>query len=70
MQGTWILSLAGKIPHAAKQLGLLLKSAVLLLKPTHSRAHELQLLSLHALEPVLCNKRIHHNQKPAHHNDG
>ena len=24
--------------------------------------------SPHALEPVLCNKRSHHNEKPAHHN--
>ena len=40
-----------------------------------SRARESQLLSLSGtllkpacLEPVLCNKRSHHNEKPMHHN--
>ena len=28
----------------------------------------LQLLMLMCLEPVLCNKRSHHNEKPVHHN--
>ena len=27
-----------------------------------------QLLSLHALDPVLCKKRSDHNEKPVHHN--
>ena len=31
-------------------------------------AHELQLLGLRALEPVLSNERSHHNEKPAHPN--
>ena len=41
----------------------------------HSRAHEPQLLSPHAtttepvhLEPMLCNKRSHRNEKPVHRN--
>ena len=34
----------------------------------HSRALEMQLLSPHALQPVLRNKRSHHNEKPTHHN--
>ena len=32
------------------------------------RAWEPQLLSSRALEPVLCNKRSHHNEKPVYHN--
>ena len=34
-----------------------------------SRAQELQLLKPACLEPVLCNKRSHCSEKPAHHND-
>ena len=34
-----------------------------------SRAHEPQLLKPACLEPVLCNKRSHHNEKPVHHNE-
>ena len=34
-----------------------------------SRAREPQLLKRARLEPVLCNKRSHHNEKPAHHNE-
>ena len=33
-----------------------------------SRAHEPQLLKPVCLEPVLCNKRSHRNEKPAHSN--
>ena len=32
------------------------------------QSQEPQLLKPHALEPMLCNKRSHHNEKPAHHN--
>ena len=32
------------------------------------RAHELQLLGLRALEPVLSNDRSHQNEKPVHPN--
>ena len=35
--------------------------------PGLERFHLLQLLSPCILEPVLCNKRSHHNEKPAHH---
>ena len=37
-------------------------------KPVHHsyRAHVLQLLKSKCLEPVLCNKRSHHNEKPVH----
>ena len=34
-----------------------------------SRAREPQLLKPVRLEPVLLNKRNHHNEKPAHHNE-
>ena len=34
-----------------------------------SRVQELQLPSLCALEPVFHNKRDHHNEKPARHNE-
>ena len=34
-----------------------------------SRAREPQLLKPSCLEPVLCNKRSHDNEKPAHHNE-
>ena len=38
------------------------------LEPTSHNywAHELQLLKPACLDPVLCNKRSHHNEKPAH----
>ena len=35
----------------------------------HSRAHELQLLNLRDLEPVLCDKRCQRNEKPLHCNE-
>ena len=35
-----------------------------------SRAHEPQLLKPACLEPMLHNKRSHHNEKPAHRNKG
>ena len=34
-----------------------------------SRAREPQLLKPARLEPVLCYKRSHHNEKHAHHNE-
>ena len=34
-----------------------------------SRAHKLQLLSPCTLEPVLCNKRSFHNERPLHSNE-
>ena len=35
----------------------------------HSTAHEPQLLKPTRLEPVLHNKRSHHNKKPVHRNE-
>ena len=35
----------------------------------NSWAREPQLLKPMRLEPVLCSKRSHHNEKPAHHNE-
>ena len=42
------------------------------LEPTHHNywAHALQLLKPAHLEPMLCNKRSHHNEKLMHHNEG
>ena len=40
-----------------------------LLKPACPRAHALQLLKPAHLEPVLCNNRSHHNEKPVHRNE-
>ena len=34
-----------------------------------SRAHEPQIVKPAGLEPMLCNKRSHDNEKPAHHNE-
>ena len=54
IQGTWVQrSLVQKIPHALEQI-----------KPV---CHYYQ--SLQAIEPVLCNKRSHCNEKPGHHNE-
>ena len=35
-------------------------------KPWRNRARAPQLLSLPALEPMLCNERNHHDKKPGH----
>ena len=40
-----------------------------LLKPTHPRACVLQLLKPMCLEPMLCNKRSHRNEKAAYLNE-
>ena len=60
MQGTQVRALVQEDPtcHGAT-------------KPTLRNycAHVLQLLKPMLLEPVLCNKRNHHNEKPAHHNE-
>ena len=34
----------------------------------NNSAHVPQLLKLSHLDPILCNKRSHHNEKPVHHN--
>ena len=56
VQGTGVHPWSRKIPHVPQLLSL------------RSRAHRLQLLKPMHLEPVLRNKRGHHNEKPAHHN--
>ena len=38
-------------------------------RATTTEAHVPQLLKPMRLEPVVRNKRSHHNEKPAHHND-
>ena len=50
---------SGKIPHAAFSHRPQLLSLC-------SRAQEPQLLKLESPEPMLCNKRSHHNEKPMH----
>ena len=37
--------------------------------PQSNKAHVLQLLKSARLEPVLCNKRSHRSEKPAHRNE-
>ena len=49
-----------KITHAVEQLRLCVPQLLSL----RSRAHEPQLLKPARLEPVLCNKRSHRNEKP------
>ena len=59
MQRTWVRALVWEDPscHGAT-------------KPVHHnyQAHVLQLLKPAHLEPVLHNKRSHHNEKPSHDN--
>ena len=58
-----------RIPHAAGQLGLCVTTTEPQLLSACSRAHRLQLLSPCTPEPVLCNKRSYHNEKPLHSNE-
>ena len=55
---------SGRSPYATEWLSLCSP----LLSPC-SRACRLQLLKPTCLEPVLCNKRSHHREKPAHVNE-
>ena len=64
MQGTQVLFL---VWEDSTCLGAIKPRAPQLLSP-QSRAHKPQLLSPHALEPVLHNKRSHHYEKPVHGN--
>ena len=61
MQGTWVQSLIQKIPHAVQQL-----SPCALTTEPYSRTREPRLLKPRLLEPVLCDKRSPHSQKPVH----
>ena len=60
MQGTWVRALVQEDPTC--------RGAT---KPVHHNywAHMPQLLKPAHLEPVLHNKRSHHNEKPAHCNE-
>ena len=60
MRGTWVQALVREDPTC--------RGAT---KPVrHSyRAHMPQLLKPLRLEPVLCNKRSHRNEKPMHRNE-
>ena len=60
MQGTWVRSLGQENPTC--------RGAT---KPVHHNywAHVPQLLKTMHLDPVLCNKRSHPNEKPAHRNE-
>ena len=69
MQGTWIWSLVLEDPtcHGATKPVCHNYRACTLEPASHNYwAHMPQLLKLTCLEPVLCNKRSHRNEKPAH----
>ena len=60
---------SGKIPHAAEQLSPCATTIEPVLKSSgvstpEPMCHNYR--SLRALEPVLCNKRSHHNEKSSH----
>ena len=82
MQGMWVRSLLKEDPTCHRAVKPT-TNAPQPMNP-HSRAHEPQLLSLcvtateacmvqllkpACLEPVLCNKRRHCNEKPGHQNE-
>ena len=70
VQGTWVRMLVQEDPaccRATKPTSHNYWAHVpQLLKPTSSRVHVLQLLKPVHLEPMLCNKRSHCNEKPVH----
>ena len=71
MQGTRVLALVWKIPHAVEQLSpcaTTTEPELYSLRATTTEACVPQLVKPAHLEPVLCNKRSHRNEKPAHHN--
>ena len=57
-----IPGLGTKIPHAERQLSPCAPTT----EPTCSRAFLTQLLNFTKLEPILCKKRSHCSEKPAH----
>ena len=63
MQGHRFEPWSGKIPHASEQLSLCATTTEPVLQSPRGTTPEAQ-----RLEPVLCNKRNHGNEKPAHHN--
>ena len=69
MQGTGFEPWSGKIPHATEQLSPCATTTELCAVEPASHnygAHVPQLLNPTCLEPVLCNKRSHRNERPAH----
>ena len=64
MEGTWVRALAGKIPHAAEQLSPCATTTEPVLQSLRATTPEPR-----RLEPVLCNKRSHRNEKPMRHNE-
>ena len=61
MQGTWVRSPGREDPHAVKQLSPCATTTEPALYSPRATTTEVA-----HLEPVLCNKRSHHNEKPAH----
>ena len=71
MQGTWVQALVQEDPTCHRATKPLCHNdwARALEPASHNYwAHMLQLLKPMCLEPMLHNKRSHHNEKPAHHN--
>ena len=71
MQGTWVRALVQEDPTCRRATKPVRHSywACALEPVSHNyRAHMPQLLKPTHLEPVLCNKTSHHNEKPAHRN--
>ena len=72
MQGTRVRALVGEDPTCrGATKPVCLNYLACTLEPTSHNywAHVPQLLKPTRLEPVLCNKRGHHNEKPAHRNE-
>ena len=69
MQGHRFEPWSRKIPHAAEQLGLCATTTEPVLYSPCATTTEVcvpQLLKPTHLEPMPCNKRRHHNEKPVH----
>ena len=72
MQGTQVWSLVQEDPTcrgATKPMHHNYWACTLEPRSHNYWAHVPQLLKPARLEPVLCNKRSHHNEKPTHHNE-
>ena len=71
MRGTWVRALVWEDPTCRRATKPVYHNywACALEPANHNYwAHVLQLLKPMCLEPVLCNKRSHRNEKPTHHN--
>ena len=72
MQGTWVRALVGEdltCHRATKPMHHNCWACTLEPASHNYWAPVPQLLKPACLEPVLCNKRSHHNEKPVHHNE-